>query len=92
MLNSTNSTISTSNRSAATLIDPMTFWKEFFDSDIAPNLLAPTSVEVTLKCCVYRKLFLDICSRELVARSPVTFNDYYLIADTSLQTIGLLCT
>ena len=74
------------------LLDPMTFWKEFFDSDIAPNLLAPTSVEVTLKCCVFRKLFLDFCSRELVARSPVTFNDYYLIVLTSLQTIGLVCT
>ena len=91
MTNSTSSTISTSNRSAATLIDPMTFWKEFFDSDIAPNLLAPTSVEVTLKTCVYRKLFLDVCSKELVARSPITFNDFYLIALTSLQTIGLLC-
>ena len=74
------------------LIDPMTFWKEFYDSDIALNLLAPSSVELTLKICVYRKLFLDFCSRELVARSPVTFNDYYLIALTSLQTIGLVCT
>ena len=73
------------------VLDPLTLMKEFFDSDIAPNLIAPNPGSLPVKICIYKKLFESHVANALSVHSkPIFCNDVFLITLSGLQYLGLL--
>ncbi len=79
-----------SSTSLPMIVEPVTFMKELFDEHIAPNFFAPSPNALTLKQCIYKKLFIDFISKDVASRTtPLVFEDLYLIALSALETIGV---